>query len=104
MSELFDTIEMKALDSAERERIAFEEKMAERKRAAKAKRDKATRTLLTRTGISAAICAALWLAGKFDLMADNLVLCLYAAIFSWLCIWIGAWVQFMFCKGGLLEC
>jgi hypothetical protein len=35
---------------------------------------------------------------------DNLVLCLYAAIFSWLCLWIGGWVQFMFCKGGLFEC
>jgi hypothetical protein len=90
MGELFDTINMKALDSAELERAAYEEKQAERKRATKAKRAKATRTLLTRTGISAAICAALWLAGKFDLMADNLVLCLYAAIFSWLCIWVGA--------------
>lgn len=103
MSELFDTIEMKALDAAEQERLAYEEKQAERKRATKAKRVKATRTLLTRTGISALICAGLWLAGKFGLMNTTLVLCLYAAIFSWLCIWIGAWLQFMWCKGGLLE-
>lgn len=103
MSELFDTINMKALDSAEIERAAAEEKQAERKRAAKAKRAKATYTLLTRVGSAALVCLLLWLAGKFDLMNDNLVLCLYAAIFSWLCIWIGAWVQFMFCKGGLLE-
>ena len=104
MSELFDTINMKALDSDEIERIAAEEKAAERKRAAKAKRDKATRTLLSRVGSAAGVCLGLWLAGKFELMNLHLILCLYAAIFSWLCIWIGAWVQFMFCKGGLLEC
>ena len=103
MSELFDTIELKAQEQAELERLAYEEKQAERKRAAKAKRQKATVTLMTRIGSAALICLALWLAGKFDLMADSLVLCLYAAIFSWLCIWIGAWIQFMFCKGGLLE-
>ena len=104
MSELFDTIEMKALDAAEQERLAYEKNMAERKRAALAKRKKATCTLLTRAGISALICAGLWLAGKFDLMNVHLILCLYAAIFSWLCIWVGAWIQFMWCKGGLLEC
>ena len=103
MSELFDTINLKAQGSAENDRAAEEKKQAERKSAAQAKRKKATCTLLTRAGISALICAGLWLAGKFELMNLNLILCLYAAIFSWLCIWIGAWIQFMFCKGGLLE-
>ena len=103
MSELFDTIEMKAQEQAELERIANEERQAERKRAAKAKRDRATRTLLSRVGSAAIVCLGLWLAGKFELMNVSLVLCLYAAIFSWLCVWIGAWIQFMFCKGGLLE-
>lgn len=60
--------------------------------------------MLSRTGVSVLICLALWLAGKLDLVNDNLVLGLYAATFSWLCLWIGAWVQFMFCKGGLFEC
>ena len=104
MSELFDTIEMKALDAAERERIAQEQKQIERRRATKAKRTKATYTLLIRAGISALVCLALWLAGKFDLVNDNLVMALYAAIFCWLCLWIGAWFQFMWCKGGLFEC
>jgi ferric-dicitrate binding protein FerR (iron transport regulator) len=104
MSELFDTIEMKALDAAERERLAQEQKQIEHKRAVKAKRNKATRTMLSRAGGAVLVCLALWLAGKFDLMNDNLVLGLYAAIFSWLCLWIGGWVQFMFCKGGLFEC
>lgn len=104
MSELFDTINMKALDEAERNRIAYEEKQTERRRAVKAKRNKATMTLLTRAVVSALICLALWLAGKFGLMNATLILCLYAAIFSWLCIWIGAYIQFMWCKGGLLEC
>ena len=104
MSELFNTIEMKALDSAERERIAFEERQAERKAAAKAKRNKATRTLLIRILTFVVLCLALWLVGKLGLMNVNLILCVYAAAFSWLCLWIGAWVQFMWCKGGLFEC
>ena len=104
MSELFETINNNAQDFSELERIANEERQAERKHAAKAKRDKATRTLLSRVGSSAIVCLGLWLAGKFKLMNVTLVLCLYAAIFSWLCVWIGAWIQFMFCKGGLLEC
>lgn len=104
MSELFETINMKALDSAERERVAFEERQAERKREAKAKRINATKKLLTRTAIVILTALGLWLAGKYYLMDATLVLVLYAAIFCWLCIWIGAWFQFMFCKGGLLEC
>ena len=104
MSELFDTIELKAQEQAELERLAFESRQVERKRAAKAKRDKATWTLLTRIGTAALICLGLWLAGKFDMMSAKLVMALYAAIFSWLCIWIGGWVQFMWCKGGLFEC
>ena len=104
MSELFDTIELKAQEQAELERLAYEQRQAERKREAQAKRNKATRTLLTRTAGAALVCLALWLAGKFELMNLTLILCLYAAIFSWLCIWIGAWIQFMWCKGGLLEC
>ena len=104
MSELFDTINLKAQGSAENDRAAEEKKQAERKSAAQAKRQKATRTLLSRVGSAAIVCLGLWLAGKFELMNLHLILCLYAAIFSWLCIWIGAWVQFMFCKGGLLEC
>ena len=103
MSELFDTIELKAQEQAELERLAYEARLEDRKRAIKARRDKATKTLLIRTGVSAAICAGLWLAGKFGLMNTTLILCLYAAIFSWLCLWIGAYIQFMWCKGGLLE-
>ena len=104
MSELFDTIELNAQEKAELERLAYEQKQIERKNAAHAKRRKATRTVLTRIGGAALVCLALWLAGKFELMNVNLVLGLYAAIFSWVCLWIGAWVQFMFCKGGLFEC
>lgn len=104
MSELFETIEMKALDSAERERIAFEEKLIERRRTAQAKRNKATKKLLTRTGIVILITLGLWLAGKFGLINATLVMCLTAAMFMWLAYWAGAWVQFMWCKGGLLKC
>lgn len=104
MSELFDTINMKALDEAERERVVFEEQQVERKRAVKAKRVKATRTMLKQFGIALLMCLGLWLAGKFDLMNDNLVLALIAAIGAWLAYWFGAFVQFMWCKGGFMEC
>lgn len=104
MSELFDTINMKALDSAERERIAFEERQADRKREAKAKRTKAIRTMLKQLGVAVLLCLGLCLAGKFDLVNDNLVLALIAAIGAWLAYWFGAFVQFMWCKGGFMEC
>ena len=103
MSELFDTINMKALDSAEIERIANEERQAERKRANLAKRHKATRAMLVRFVTFVALCVSLWLIGKFELMNVNLIMCVYAAAFSWLCLWLGAWIQFMWCKGGLFE-
>lgn len=103
MSELFDTIEMKALDAAERERIAYEEKLQARKNAAKAKRREAHRALLVRLAIAALLVLALRLAVGFELMAENLVLWLYAGIAAWVSAWWGAWVQFMWCKGGLLK-
>ena len=104
MGELFDTINMRALDSAERERIIHEEQQAELRAAKKAKRHQATKKMLTRVGAVVLICAGLWLAGKFNLINTTLVLVLYAALFMWLAYWLGAFVQFMFCKGGLLEC
>ena len=103
MSELFETIEMKALDKAEMERVAAEERRAERKRETKAKRQKATMTLLGRTGLSALVCLALWIAGKFGLVDGTLVMALFGAIIAWICLWMGAWIQFMWCKGGLFE-
>lgn len=104
MSELFETINMKALDQAEQERIDFEERQIERKRAARYKRRKATKALLIRVAVAAVLFIAMWVAGKFDLMADVLILWLYGGVAAWLCIWCGAWYQFMWCKGGLLEC
>ena len=103
MSELFDTIEMKALDQAERERIACEERRAERRREARAKRNKATWTMMTRTGVAAVIATGLWVAGRYCMIDANLVMALVAAIIAWICFWLGAWIQFMWCKGGLME-
>lgn len=103
MSELFETIEMKALDQAERDRIAYEERQAQRKRDVKAKRQKATVTMLTRVVTAVLICLALGLASKFNLMDTSLVLYLIAVVGAWLTYWIGAFVQFMWCKGGFME-
>ena len=104
MSELFDTINMKALDSAELERQAYEEKQAERKRAAKAKRQKATKKMLFRVLIAVVLCVAMSLAGRSGLMAVTLIRAVYLALATWISFWLGAWAQFMWCKGGLLEC
>ena len=103
MSELFDTIEMKAQEQAELERLAYEEKQAERQKAKKAKRWKATRALLIRILIAVGICVAMSLAGRSGLMDLLLIRSVYLVLASWLSFWIGAWFQFMWCKGGLLE-
>ena len=111
MSELFDTIEMKAdqkkkeaRSKAEAEKAAQAHREEEHRRAALAKRKRATRSIVFRVLTFIALTVALWLAGKFELMHANLIMSVYAAAFAWLCLWIGGWAQFMWCKGGLFEC
>lgn len=111
MSELFDTIDMKAdqakikaKNKAEAEKAAQEAHEEERRRAARAKRNKATRRLLVRLAVTLALVVGLWLSGKFGLIAQQLIVWLYGAIGSWFAYWFGAYTQFMWCKGGLQEC
>lgn len=111
MSELFETIEMKAdkakaeaKNRAEADRVAHEARQEERKRSAQVKRKKAAVALLARVAFAVLLVVSVWAAGKFGLVAEQLTVWLYAAIGSWLAYWFGAFVQFMYCKGGLLEC
>lgn len=111
MSELFETIEMKAdqakikaKNKAEAEKAAQEAREEERRRAAHAKRNKATHRMVTRLAITLALVAGLWLSGKFGLIAEQLIVWMYGAAGSWFTYWLGAYVQFMWCKGGYMEC
>ena len=111
MSELFETIEMKAdrakvnaKNKAEAEKAAQEAYEEERRRAARAKRCKATRRMVIRLAITLALVVGLWLAGKFGLIAEQLIVWMYGAVASWFAYWLGAYVQFMWCRGGYMEC
>ena len=64
---------------------------------------KATRALLIRAWFVAALVAGCWLALIFDLVAWQIALPFEILAVVWLAFWAGAWVQFRFCKGGLLE-
>ena len=79
---------------------------AERRNAAakkhQARRD-ATHRLLTQCIIAAVLLCAMGLFCVWELMVWQLVAALAALTVVWICIWVGAWVQFMWCKGGLLK-
>lgn len=104
MSEMFEAIERNATERAERERIAQEEQMTAWKKAKVAQRRKATRGLLIRTLVVIALCVAMSFACSSGLMDLTLTRWISVALVTWLAFWIGAWFQFMWCKGGLLEC
>ena len=63
---------------------------------------KATRALLIRALVVAALVAG-WVALAFDLVSWQIAIPFEVIAAVWLSFWAGAWVQFRFCKGGLLE-
>lgn len=71
--------------------------------AEKLSREKANRSLRIRAIISAAAVALLCLFAATGLMAWGLALPFIAATGCWLAVWFGAWLQFMFAEGGLLD-
>lgn len=103
MSEMFQTIEKQAQEQAERERLAYEERQLELKRSALAKRRKATRSMVIRLLATIALVVSMSLAGKYGLMDRSLIRGIYVALAAWISFWLGAWSQFMWCKGGLLQ-
>ena len=111
MSELFETIDakadqakIKAKNKAEAERAAQEAREIEHRRSIKAKRIKAVRQLVARLAVTLALVVGLWLSGKFGLIAEQLIVWMYGATASWFTYWLGAFVQFMWCRGGYMEC
>ena len=96
--------------AAEADRVA-QEAEAEKKAAAEAswreynrkRHHKACIALAIRVLIACAVMVGLWAATAADLIVDALARPLASATLIWLAVWAGAWVQFMFCKRGLLE-
>lgn len=63
----------------------------------------ATRTLLIRALSAVAIVFGLWLAQRADLIAWQLAAPCQTATMVWFAVWFGAWLQFMWCKEGLMQ-
>lgn len=110
MSELFETINTNAEEAtaraqkeAEAVQEAQEQRLADKRLVAKMRRQRATRTLIVRTIIAAALIVGLCLANDAGLVVADFAVIVISAIFSWIAFWFGAWVQFVWCKGGLLT-
>lgn len=109
MSELFEAINTHSEEAAAQARVDAEElqkieeaRAADKKRVHKMRHRRATRTLAFRLVIAAALCVGVCLATHASLMAEDFAVLVLAMVFSWFSFWAGAWVQFVWCKGGLL--
>lgn len=111
---MFEAIEMNATEAKAREAEAAEvaqkaqedlqaKRIADKKLAAQLRRQKAKRALIVRAISCAVIIVDLWVASACGLMAVQLCRPVVAAVFAYLAFWAGAWCQFAWCKGGLLE-
>lgn len=64
---------------------------------------KANKALIKRAVIAVMLCAVLLLAQFFNLIDWHLAVPIMCATMIWVAVWFGSWLQFRFCKGGLLE-
>lgn len=103
MSEIIEIIETNANEARAREEDLMAKRIADKKLAAQIRRQKALRALIVRVIACVVIVIGLWVASTFDLIAVQLSRPLVAAVFVYLAFWAGAWCQFAWCKGGLLE-
>lgn len=67
------------------------------------KRKRATLALLLRVVVGIALAFLTVMAKKYGLMQWELSGFILCAISCWLTMWVGAWVQFMWCKEGVLR-
>lgn len=110
MSELFETINTQAAEAAARDQQEAEaaQMVEEDRRARQARKRQRQRRLATLTFLLRVVCAlvlivALCFSCKAELITVHLARTAVAVIASWLAFWGGAWVQYMFAKGGLLN-
>ena len=66
-------------------------------------RKKATRTFIRRAVVAIVLIVGICLAMEFDLIVPLLAIPLEAGVMIWIGVWFGAWLQFMFADGGLLD-
>lgn len=66
-------------------------------------RKKATRAFLIRAVIAWVVFGLLWLAMGLDLIIWQIALPLECGALLYFMGWFGAWVQFMWCRKGLLR-
>ena len=76
---------------------------AKQEKQLKAKRRKAAKSLVTRVVIAAVGILVLSVFGWLGWIIMPLVLALEIIIMLWAAIWFGAWLQFRFAEGGLLD-
>lgn len=94
MSEMFETVNT----HADVVRACREADAAKQRR-----QRKADRALRIRAIAAAITVAVLCLLGGLGLVAWPLVAVLIASTGVWLSLWLGAWLQFSFGEGGLLD-
>lgn len=82
--------------------VADAEKAQQAARESKACR-RATRRLILRSLAAIALIVGLRFAAEAGLIASALSLPAMLLAGVWLAFWVGAYVQLMYCKGGLLE-
>lgn len=90
------------------ERQAAADAIAKQANANQVTRTAATRRKATkRVAGRLLICAVIWLtmlvAVLFNLIHLALAVTIAAGSMVWASYWLGAWVQYMYCKGGLLN-
>ncbi len=67
------------------------------------RRHKATREYITRLVTGLAIWVGSYLASTFGLCQLMLALAISAGVLAWVTFWTGAWIQYMWPKGGLFD-
>lgn len=86
-----------------RAKMVEEAEKAQQAARASISRRRAARRLILRSLIVLALIVGLRLAADAGLLTMTLALPVMLLAGVWLAFWVGAYVQLMYCKGGLLE-
>ena len=103
MSEIFEKVNENAARAAELKRQEYETSREQYKARKQEKRRRANMQMLTRLLVTFVLVTLLILAESFGLVATALVTPIVATALCYVAFWIGAWAQYSWCKGGLLE-
>ena len=90
-------------NEAKRAKLAEEAEIASRWAKHSRAVRKANKALIKRAVVAVVLCAVLTLALFLGLVDWHLSVPIMGAVLVWLAVWFGSWIQFRFCRGGLLE-